>query len=269
MVKLFSLVAALVFATGLLFVAGGVRLTSNARPVAVRPLNNDAAAGRVVITFDDGPGTSTQTLLDTLNKLHLHVIFFDIGQKVQDHPALVRAEQASGDVLANHTWDHPDLPMLTNAQVNAEFRKTGNEVAAVGVPKPTLWKPPYGNYTITDRTLASGLGLQLVPFVGFPGCLDSRDWTGAPTRTIVDNVIHGYYDHGVVAPIQNGTLLTFHDGAALSQFPTEANMIAALQSIVDFMNAHHLGVTVNVNTSPCVRAGDGSASGLRRHNNAG
>jgi hypothetical protein len=46
-------------------------------------------------------------------------------------------------------------------------------------------------------------------------------------------------------------------------------MIAALQPIVDFMNAHHLGVTVNVNTSPCVRAADGSASGRRSQNNAG
>jgi peptidoglycan-N-acetylglucosamine deacetylase len=106
--------------------------------------------------------------------------------------------------------------MLTNAQVKAEFRKTDNAMAAAGVPKPTLWKPPYGSYTITDRTMASGLGLQLVPFVGFPACLDSRDWTGASTQMIVDSVTQGYYHDGVVAPIQNGTLVTFHDGAALA-----------------------------------------------------
>ena len=37
----------------------------------------------IALTFDDGPGEYTETLLDTVEKYNIHVTFFMLGQNVE------------------------------------------------------------------------------------------------------------------------------------------------------------------------------------------
>ncbi len=239
---------------------GGLSSTATAAvtvSTGVPVLNNDASAGYVTFTFDDGPGPtsnypgSTQAMINQLLAEHIPAVFFDIGANVAAHPQIVAEEAADGFVVANHTYDHLSLTgestgtaPLTDAQVTNELSRASAAIVAAGAPQPTLWRPPYGDVNANDNLLASQLGLRIVMDWGYQGSniVDSQDWTGISAAQIVSNVTNGYTLYGVTVPgISAGSIIAMHDASGYS-----VNTIAALPGIVTYMNAHHLGATAIV-----------------------
>jgi peptidoglycan-N-acetylglucosamine deacetylase len=230
----------------------------------MHPLDNNASAGKVVFTFDDGPGSYTQVLVKELKALHLRAIFFVFGWKAQAYPQVIREELADGDRVENHTWDHPsftgastDTPALSAAKIRAELAWTDQAIVAAGAPKPTLYRPPFGDINAKDNEIAASLGLRLVePFSVTPAGtpIDSRDWTGISATQIVRDVTLGYYVGSRYVPgIHGGSVIGFHDSspggpcsAQLKLCRYTINTIRSLPGIVAFMNWHHLGVTTDV-----------------------
>jgi peptidoglycan-N-acetylglucosamine deacetylase len=233
-------------------------------PGPIRPLDNDASAGRVVFTFDDGPDAYTQALLDELRELHLKAVFFTFGDKVVAHPELAEEEVADGDLVENHTWDHRSFTgastktaPLSADQVRAELELTQQAITSLGLPKPTLYRAPFGDIDAADNEIAASLGLRIVqPFSLIDGgnITDSRDWTGISPEQIVHDVTEGFTVSGRhYSGIRGGSVIGFHDsapGSCMDQgqplCKDVVNMMRALPGIVDWMNAHHLGVTVEV-----------------------
>ena len=132
--------------------AGPVPFTLPPPPVPGAPLANDASAGKVVFTFDDGPDENTLAVIAELNALHLHGVFFMIGDKIAAHQPAVSAEVASGEVIGNHTWNHRSLTgkgtgtrPLTQAQVRAELAR----------PTPRSWPPAHRSRRCGDRLTAA------------------------------------------------------------------------------------------------------------------
>ena len=236
-------------------------------PGPVHPLDNNASARKVVFTFDDGPGTYTQTLLKELKALHLRAVFFVFGWKAEAYPQVIREELAAGDRVENHTWDHPsftgastDTPPLSAAKIRAELVATEQAIVAAGAPKPTLYRPPFGDIDAKDNEIAASLGLRLVePFSVTPKGrpIDSQDWTGIPAAQIVRDVTLGYYVGSRYVPgIHGGSVIGFHDSSPAGPCTAElllcrytVNTIRSLPGIVAFMNRHHLGVTTDVSAN--------------------
>jgi len=230
----------------------------------VHPLDNNASAGRIVFTFDDGPDVYTQALLRELKALRLRAVFFVFGWKAEAYRQVIREELADGDLVENHTWDHPsftgastDTPPLSGPKIRVELLAGDRAVVAAGAPEPRLYRPPFGDINATDNKIAASIGLRLVePFsvtpTGTP--IDSRDWTGISAAQIVRDVTLGYYVGGRYVPgIHGGSVIGFHDSAPASVCSPEQqlcndviNTIRSLPGIVAFMNRHHLGVTTDV-----------------------
>ena len=231
-------------------------------PGPVYPLGNNASAGNVVFTFDDGPDSYTPALLKELKVLHLRAVFFVFGWKAEAYPQVIREELADGDLVENHTWDHPsftgattDTPPLSATKIRAELVAGGQAIVAAGAPKPTLYRPPFGDIDAKDNEIAASLGLRVVePFSVTPegSPIDSRDWTGISAAQIVRDVTLGYYVGSRYVPgIHDGSVIGFHDSApSCPAEPTlcgyTINAIRSLPGIVAFMNRHHLGVTTDV-----------------------
>jgi len=237
-------------------------------PGPVIPLANDASAGKVVFTFDDGPDCYTPALLAEMGRLHLDGVFFVFGYKVAEHPSEVRAEVHAGDLVEVHTFDHlsftgasTDTAPLDASKISAELASTTQEIEAAGAPAPTQYRPPFGDITAADNKIAAGLGLRIVqPFSVVPGgnIVDSGDWHAWSPSRIASQVEYGYWaapqGHQVHLPglAQGARVIGFHDsgspscgqGGAQDDYP--AAMIRSLPLIVDWMNAHHLGVTTSV-----------------------
>lgn len=227
-----------------------------AKGAAARPIDNDCSGGYVEFTFDDGPGIHSRQMLDTLNALHIKGTFFAIGKNIveggPEAAALLRDEVAAGHSVQNHTYDHASItgastkkPPLTKEQIAQELDGATRAIVAAGLPRPTLYRPPFGDIDDRADDVARDRGYRLVsPWgVADTNIVDSKDWSGVSTEQIVSNVINGYTSGGsAINGIQDRTIVTMHDGGENDTL----NSIAALQPIVDYMNAHHLCSTPTI-----------------------
>ena len=105
----------------------------------------------VALTFDDGPDPRwTPTVLSLLDRYHAKATFFLVGANAVAHPDLVHAELAAGDEVGNHSYDHPDLILLTPAGVDSEVERATTALQQVGAPAPRYFRPPRG---LTDEAV--------------------------------------------------------------------------------------------------------------------
>ena len=124
----------------------------------------------IALTFDDGPGEYTETLLDTVEKYNIHVTFFMLGQNVEGRESTIQRMVKLGCEIGNHTWDHPEqtLPNMDLDSVMQEFQKTDDALVKACGQASTVCRAPYG--AITDEQM-SAVGK---PF--FMWSTDSLDW---------------------------------------------------------------------------------------------
>lgn len=105
----------------------------------------------VALTFDDGPGPYTAQLLRTLKAADAKATFFLLGSQVKLYPQLAAAEARDGMEIGNHTWDHPQLSRLSDAEVRSEITRTNQIIKKVTGSTPPLLRPPYGDVTHAQR----------------------------------------------------------------------------------------------------------------------
>ncbi|MDD6549178.1 polysaccharide deacetylase family protein [Blautia massiliensis (ex Durand et al. 2017)] len=122
----------------------------------------------IALTFDDGPGEYTETLLDTVEKYNIHVTFFMLGKNVEGRESTIQRMVKLGCEIGNHTWDHQELPNMDLDSALQEFQKTDDALVKACGQAPTVCRAPYG--AITDEQI-SAVGK---PF--FMWSTDSLDW---------------------------------------------------------------------------------------------
>ena len=129
-------------------------------------------AKTVALTFDDGPGRSTEAILTILARYRVPATFFNIGAAMATGPSLVREEVREGYAMGNHTWNHPHMTTLSAARQGPELSRASAEQRAIAGTIPCAFRPPYGEYDSTTLKLAQqrGMGVWL-------WSVDTLDWT--------------------------------------------------------------------------------------------
>lgn len=61
---------------------------------------------RVFLTFDDGPSSNTNQILDILNERGIKATFFVLGSNVEKNPEMVKRMYDEGHFIANHGFSH-------------------------------------------------------------------------------------------------------------------------------------------------------------------
>ncbi|WP_405616678.1 polysaccharide deacetylase family protein [Streptomyces sp. NBC_00076] len=199
---------ALVTALTVLATAATATLAAGAAPAQAAACN-----GYVGLTFDDGPSGSTTRLLDALRQNGLRATMFNQGQYAAVNPSLVRAQVAAGMWVANHSYTHPHLAQLSQAQIDSEISRTQQAIANAGGGTPKLFRPPYGETNATVKSVAARYGLTEIIWN-----VDSQDWNGASTDAIVQ----------AAARLTNGQVILMHDWSAntLAAIPRIAQGLA-------------------------------------------
>lgn len=233
----------------------GMVAPSVASAATAVPLNNDCSGGYVAFTFDDGPGSYTAAVVDQLNALNMKATFFMLGNKVATDAgaALAQSIYAQGFSVQNHSYDHRSwtgastgAAPLTEAEITDELNRTSDVMVSVGLPRPTLYRPPYGDVNSFDDLVAQHAGYRIVMPWGTPSgnIVDARDWTGISAAQIASNVINGYSNNGYFYPgIKADSIVSMHDG---QDNAVTTNTADSLQAIVDSMNSKHLCSTANI-----------------------
>lgn len=153
------------------------------------------------ITYDDGPDpASTPAVLDTLARHGAVATFFVLAGPAKRHPEIVRRMLAEGHEVALHGLDHRSLLTLIPAEAERRIRRAREIVTEVAGRELTLYRPPYGDYTLAHARRIRRMGLDLTLWSG-----DAQDW--------VDDTVVAVADRAV-ARVFPGAVLLLHDTRA-------------------------------------------------------
>lgn len=112
--------------------------------------------GRAVyLTFDDGPIPEvTPKVLAILERYNVKATFFMVGENIDKHPQVYEQVVAAGHTIGNHTYNHLKGWKVSKQEYLANVEK---------FPRPaTLFRPPYGKATISQRRVLAQMGYQLI-----------------------------------------------------------------------------------------------------------
>ncbi|KAF9346691.1 hypothetical protein BGX26_001795 [Mortierella sp. AD094] len=122
---------------------------------------------------------------------------FYIASKILNAPAAAQRGLNDGHTICVHTWSHPVMTQLTNAEVVAEFYYSLRMIKEVLGVTPKCWRPPYGDVDDRVRAIAWQMGMRTIIWD-----LDTNDWNingdqvapgpGAITYTEANNTVNGW-----------------------------------------------------------------------------
>lgn len=183
-------------------------------PSAASPDSPPHALKRVAFVFDDGPTTEQLTaFLDLFAREKIHVNFSFVGKAVDAHPELARSAVERGHEINNHSYTHPHLPKLADAEILEEIQKTSAAIEkATGRPPAWFWAP-FLEIDEKVRVQLAKVKLTAYPYETY-NFISSEDWNAAQTTA---EMIRQKATTGVV----DGTVILFHEWRAetLQQMP--------------------------------------------------
>ncbi|KAF8752464.1 Polysaccharide deacetylase [Rhizoctonia solani] len=108
----------------------------------------------VALTFDDGPYTWTNELVDLLdeNGAKVGCIYDDANAK------RVKYVYDKGHQVASHTWRHERLSTLSGDELLSEFSKTDDAIKKITGAVPAFVRPPFGDYDDDVLEVAASRG---------------------------------------------------------------------------------------------------------------
>jgi peptidoglycan-N-acetylglucosamine deacetylase len=190
----------------------GDRDTVSSRPVQFVP-----RPGRVALTFDDGPDPEwTPRLLDLLDRHGVRATFFVQGWLVEAHPEIVVDMIRRGHSVQNHTWNHPNLAVISSARVSRQLSSSSALIRQTVGVAPACMRPPYAQMSPRVASIADGLGLGVVVWTR-----ESFDYTGRSATRIADQIIS---DSG------SGDIILLHDQWGRNVLPALERIIPGIRA---------------------------------------
>lgn len=158
----------------------------------------------VALTFDaGGDDAGVPSILSTLRSTGTPATFFMTGHWAQYYPAQAKQIGARFPV-GNHTWTHPDLTSLTDAQVRQQVTMGAQLIqAASGRDPRPLFRFPFGARNTRTIGLVNALGYGSVRWT-----VDTLGWMGTSGGQTVQSVVSR-----VLANLQPGEIVLMHVGA--------------------------------------------------------
>lgn len=125
----------------------------------------DPTKPMIALTFDDGPNTTTTNqVLDLLQKYQVRASFFLIGNNITDQSAeVVKRAYDMGCEIDNHSKSHPYMNEMTAEEIIAEVQYVSDKVEEITGQSTLFFRPPYiavsdTMYESIDMTFISGAG---------------------------------------------------------------------------------------------------------------
>jgi peptidoglycan/xylan/chitin deacetylase (PgdA/CDA1 family) len=189
-------------------------------------LASHTAEGNPILyfTFDDGPSTYTQSVLDILAANNAHATFFVIGEHAREYPDLIRSQALTGHYVANHTFDHHTLQGITRDLFFQEIKDTEQILLNIAQDLFSLdgrvrfLRPPYGATDANTHTWATELGYAVVLWD-----VDTRDWSCPGTDFIVSHIM---------SQANAGAIILMHDGGG-----DRSQSVEALRTVLPQLSA--------------------------------
>ena len=199
--KLLTAVACLLVAAGMFYVVNHpaiVGASATTRQLPIYCVQRDQKM--VSPSFDAAWGNEdTQQLIDILGTYDVKATFFVVGEWVDKYPESVKALHDAGHEVMNHSDTHAHLSQLSQEEITADLNACSDKIEAVTGTRPTLVRPPYGEYD--DHVIAAIRSMGMEPI---QWDVDSLDWKEIPADEITQRV---------VSRVCPGSIVLFHNAA--------------------------------------------------------
>ncbi|CAJ0552204.1 Ff.00g061830.m01.CDS01 [Fusarium sp. VM40] len=188
--------------------------------------------GDIALTYDDGPYTYTEDLLDLLKRYNARATFYITGRNLgkgaindaaTPWPSLIRRMIKDGHQIASHTWSHQRLTTLSRAKFWNQM--IFNEIAFSDILGyfPTYMRPPYSASNTTTDAWLGELGYHVTYFnLDTEGYLHDSPNTISTSKAIWDNTVEGR------SPSSNTWLHIEHDPVYQSVYNLTEYMLKSL-----------------------------------------
>lgn len=189
-----------------------------------RTLTHGLNPRQMALTFDDGPNDPhTLHLLDVLAEHRAKATFFLIGKYVRQRPEIVRAIQAAGHAIGNHTFTHPNLIFVSPAGVRRELEDCRKALEdAIGEHGP-FFRPPFGGRLPHVLRACRSTGLKPVMW-----SVTGYDWNAKSPEAIVTHV-----QRQVAGRKNRAEIVLLHDGGHLAFGADRAHTVEATRRLLD------------------------------------
>ena len=170
--------------------------------------------------------------MDELERHHARGTFFVVGDAIDsaERRATLRRLAAGGHDVGNHTFTHPDLQALTDAEIRDEMQRANAAIGEVLGASPRYWRAPFFRSDVRVREAVGDLAGREVWYSNMPG-----DWE-LPAGETAERVL---------ADLAPGDIVVLHDGRPANEpaelsWPTREETVVAVGLILDEMAARGL-----------------------------
>jgi peptidoglycan-N-acetylglucosamine deacetylase len=177
----------------------------------------------IALTFDDGPGKTTDTILDILKEHATVATFFVIGKNANNHSDILQRAVREGHEIGNHSYTHHlKIAIESPETLRKELDTTDSIIRNATGKKPTLFRPPRGWRNPWMIKFCRTSGYETVLWT-----IDSQDWQHATPLHI---------RHNVLSQIHPGSIILMHDRLNTGTDKSMTNTVAALPGIIDALS---------------------------------
>jgi len=164
----------------------------------------ESGSRHIALTYDDGPFTYTNDMLDLLAAYNFKATFFvtgvnlakgEIDDEAKPWPSMIRRALAEGHQIAHHSWSHADLDATTGLRREEEIIKNEMALRNVMGKFPTYLRPPYGICGPSCLSVMDTFGYHVVNYD-----MNTNDWryTTPETQQTAKDIVKGFLDSTTV-----------------------------------------------------------------------
>lgn len=177
----------------------------------------------VALTFDDGPSSFTNRLLDCLEKNKAKATFFMVGKEIEYFSDEVKRMKNLGCELGNHTYSHADLTGLSPEDISSEIGAVDNLLMELTGQGASVVRPPYGS---VNSTVKSVVGTPMILW-----SIDTLDWESQDPQKIAEIVR---------SQAEDGSIILLHDIFSTSVDAAEIFIPEMIKEGYQFVTVHEL-----------------------------
>jgi peptidoglycan/xylan/chitin deacetylase (PgdA/CDA1 family) len=179
----------------------------------------------IFLGIDDGL-VRDPALLTMLRRERIPLTLFLVRQPARDGAAFFKEMQTLGATVQDHTVDHPQLKQLGWSDQHHQICDELEELTTTYGARPTLFRPPYGEWNETTRSVVGGCGMKALIL-----------WRGATNDGRLD-IVGGQFHPGDILLMHFRTDLVQNLRLVLDRAEAEGYKIGRLEDYLGTGPAH-------------------------------
>lgn len=152
----------------------------------------DVNAPMIALTFDDGPDIGadiTNQILDVFERYGCYATFFQLGDRAEMEPDVMKRIVAGGHEIGCHTYDHEHYG---EEVTEADIIDADDAIEEACGVRPTAFRSPGGMTTDLIKAVCAAEDMPI-----YNWSVDSRDWEIREADSVIYLVENYAYDGGI------------------------------------------------------------------------